>query len=183
MGSEMCIRDRIKSIPLLGWQIPIVTDDKHEKGRILNINNENLNKYFLSNDVIVLAGFQGVSTYGFITSLGRGGSDTTAVAIAAALNADECRIFTDVDGVYTADPRIVPTARRLEQITVEEMLELSSLGAKVLQTRAVEIAGNYQVPLRVLSSFEVNDSIHSFGSTASASSCHSSFVVTTASFS
>jgi len=102
----------------------------------------------------VSAGFQGVDGEGNITTLGRGGSDTTAVAMAAALQADECRIYTDVDGVYTADPRIVPDARRLEQITVEEMLELSSLGAKVLQTRSVEFAGKYKVPLRVLSSFE-----------------------------
>jgi aspartate kinase len=103
---------------------------------------------------VVVAGFQGVDREGNITTLGRGGSDTTAVAMAAALKADECRIYTDVDGVYTADPRIVPEARRLEQITVEEMLELSSLGAKVLETRSVEFAGKYKVPLRVLSSFE-----------------------------
>ena len=103
---------------------------------------------------MVVAGFQGVDREGNITTLGRGGSDTTAVAMAAALQADECRIYTDVDGVYTADPRIVPEARRLEQITVEEMLELSSLGAKVLETRSVEFAGKYKVPLRVLSSFE-----------------------------
>jgi len=105
-------------------------------------------------NVVVVAGFQGVDREGNITTLGRGGSDTTAVAMAAALKADECRIYTDVDGVYTADPRIVPEARRLEQITVEEMLELSSLGAKVLETRSVEFAGKYKVPLRVLSSFE-----------------------------
>ena len=138
----------------IGSQVPIRTDSVHGKARILEINPSNVHADLAEGRVVVIAGFQGVDEHGNITTLGRGGSDTTAVAIAAALNADECRIFTDVDGVYTADPRIVPTARRLERITVEEMLELSSLGAKVLQTRAVEFAGKYRVPLRVLSSFE-----------------------------
>ena len=138
----------------IGSQVPIRTDSVHGKARILEINPSNVHADLAEGRVVVIAGFQGVDEHGNITTLGRGGSDTTAVAIAAALNADECRIFTDVDGVYTADPRIVPTARRLERIMVEEMLELSSLGAKVLQTRAVEFAGKYRVPLRVLSSFE-----------------------------
>tara|TARA_B100000686_G_C16804126_1_gene988567 strand:+ start:4070 stop:5383 length:1314 start_codon:yes stop_codon:yes gene_type:complete len=146
---------RIDAKSYTGGQIPIRTDSVHGKARILEIDPANVHSDLAEGRVVVIAGFQGVDDRGNITTLGRGGSDTTAVAMAAALNADECRIYTDVDGVYTADPRIVPTARRLEQITVEEMLELSSLGAKVLQTRAVEFAGKYQVPLRVLSSFEV----------------------------
>ncbi len=137
-----------------GGQVRILTDNVHGKARILDIDADMVRTDIEQRNVVVIAGFQGVDGEGNITTLGRGGSDTTAVAMAAALQADECRIYTDVDGVYTADPRIVPDARRLEQITVEEMLELSSLGAKVLQTRSVEFAGKYKVPLRVLSSFE-----------------------------
>ena len=137
-----------------GGQVRILTDNVHGKARILDIDADMVRTDIEQRNVVVVAGFQGVDREGNITTLGRGGSDTTAVAMAAALMADECRIYTDVDGVYTADPRIVPEARRLEQITVEEMLELSSLGAKVLETRSVEFAGKYKVPLRVLSSFE-----------------------------
>ncbi|MBT3264344.1 MAG: aspartate kinase [Acidiferrobacteraceae bacterium] len=137
-----------------GGQVRILTDSIHGKARIRDIDAARVRTDLELNRVVVVAGFQGVDDDGNITTLGRGGSDTTAVAMAAALEADECRIFTDVDGVYTADPRIVPEARRLDQITVEEMLELASQGAKVLQTRSVEFAGKYHVPLRVLSSFE-----------------------------
>lgn len=137
-----------------GGQVRILTDNVHGKARILDIDADMVRTDIEQRNVVVIAGFQGADGEGNITTLGRGGSDTTAVAMAAALQADECRIYTDVDGVYTADPRIVPDARRLQQITVEEMLELSSLGAKVLQTRSVEFAGKYKVPLRVLSSFE-----------------------------
>ena len=137
-----------------GGQVQILTDNVHGKARILDIDAARVREDLENNRVVVVAGFQGVDEEGNITTLGRGGSDTTAVAMAATLEADECRIFTDVDGVYTTDPRIVPEARRLDQITVEEMLELASQGAKVLQTRSVEFAGKYRVPLRVLSSFE-----------------------------
>ena len=137
-----------------GGQVRILTDNIHGKARIRDIDAARVRMDLELNRVVVVAGFQGVDDDGNITTLGRGGSDTTAVAMAAALEADECRIFTDVDGVYTADPRIVPEARRLDRITVEEMLELASQGAKVLQTRSVEFAGKYHVPLRVLSSFE-----------------------------
>jgi aspartate kinase len=137
-----------------GGQVRILTDNIHGKARILDIDAAQVREDLENNRVVVVAGFQGVDDEGNITTLGRGGSDTTAVAMAAALKADECRIFTDVDGVYTADPRIVPEARRLDRITVEEMLELASQGAKVLQTRSVEFAGKYRVPLRVLSSFQ-----------------------------
>lgn len=137
-----------------GLQVPILTDDAHNKARILEIGQEALRSELAAGRVVVVAGFQGVDERGNITTLGRGGSDTTAVALAAALQADECQIYTDVDGVYTTDPRVVPKARRLNHITFEEMLEMSSLGAKVLQIRSVEFAGKYNVPLRVLSSFE-----------------------------
>ena len=137
-----------------GTQVRIVTDSVHGKARILSIDSTRIKADLHENNVVVVAGFQGVDEHGNITTLGRGGSDTTAVALAAALEADECKIFTDVDGVYSADPRIVPDARRLDRITVEEMLELASQGAKVLQTRSVEFAGKYRVPLRVLSSFK-----------------------------
>lgn len=137
-----------------GGQVQILTDNVHGKARILDIDAARVREDLENHRVVVVAGFQGVDEDGNITTLGRGGSDTTAVAMAAALEADECRIFTDVDGVYTTDPRIVPEARRLDRITVEEMLELASQGAKVLQTRSVEFAGKYRVPLRVLSSFE-----------------------------
>jgi len=137
-----------------GQQVHILTDNVHGKARILDIDDQRVRDDLKKGRVVVVAGFQGVDEDGNITTLGRGGSDTTAVALAAALKADECQIYTDVDGVYTTDPRIVPGARRLTRITVEEMLELASLGAKVLQIRSVEFAGKYKVPLRVLSSFE-----------------------------
>ena len=143
----------LKAKSYTGTQIRMLTDSSHMKARIEDIHVEKINKDLESGHIIVAAGFQGVDAEGNITTLGRGGSDTSAVAIAAALKADECRIYTDVDGIYTTDPRVVPEARRLKKITFEEMLELASLGAKVLQTRSVEFAGKYRVPLRVLSSF------------------------------
>ena len=137
-----------------GSQVKVVTDDAHTKARIQSIDDHNINADLKAGRVVVVAGFQGVDQNGNITTLGRGGSDTTAVALAAALKADECQIYTDVDGVYTTDPRVEPNARRLEKITFEEMLEMASLGSKVLQIRAVEFAGKYNVPLRVLHSFQ-----------------------------
>ena len=137
-----------------GFQVRILTDNAFTKARILEIDDHRIREDLKRGRVVVAAGFQGVDANGNITTLGRGGSDTTAVALAAALKADECEIYTDVDGVYTTDPRIVPEARRLERITFEEMLEMASLGAKVLQIRSVEFASKYNVPLRVLSSFE-----------------------------
>lgn len=137
-----------------GGQVRIETDTSHGRARIRNIDDSRIRRDLEDGKIIVVAGFQGVDTDGNITTLGRGGSDISAVALAVALKADECRIYTDVDGVYTADPRIVPEASRMDEITFEEMLELSSLGAKVLQIRSVEFAGKYKVPLRVLSSFE-----------------------------
>jgi aspartate kinase len=137
-----------------GAQIKILTDNAHSKARILDIQCDNLQSDLNDGYIIVVAGFQGVDENGNITTLGRGGSDTTAVAMAAALKADECQIYTDVDGVYTTDPRVEPRARKLDRITFEEMLEMASLGSKVLQIRSVEFAGKYNVPLRVLSSFE-----------------------------
>lgn len=137
-----------------GGQVRILTDSTHNKARILDIDAHRMEDDLKAGNVVVVAGFQGVDENGNITTLGRGGSDTTAVAIAAALKADECQIYTDVDGVYTTDPRVVPEAKRLERITFEEMLEMASQGSKVLQIRSVEFAGKYNVPLRVLSSFE-----------------------------
>ena len=137
-----------------GGQIPILTDNTHNKARILEIDEKKVNNDLTQGKVVVVAGFQGIDKDNNITTLGRGGSDTTAVALAAALKADECQIYTDVDGVYTTDPRVVPEARRLKQICFEEMLEMASLGSKVLQIRSVEFASKYNVPLRVLSSFE-----------------------------
>ena len=140
-----------------GSQVHILTDSAHNKARILDIDEKKMRADLDAGRVVVVAGFQGVDEHGNITTLGRGGSDTTAVALAAALKADECQIYTDVDGVYTTDPRVVPEARRLDRITFEEMLEMASLGSKVLQIRSVEFAGKYNVPLRVLSSFEGNE--------------------------
>lgn len=137
-----------------GGQIKILTDDSHTKARIQEIDDKNMRADLDAGRVVVAAGFQGVDAAGNITTLGRGGSDTTGVALAAALKADECQIYTDVDGVYTTDPRVVEAAQRLEKITFEEMLEMASLGSKVLQTRAVEFAGKYNVPLRVMSTFK-----------------------------
>lgn len=137
-----------------GGQIRILTDSAHTKARIRHIDVDAMQTDLKAGRILVVAGFQGVDELGNTTTLGRGGSDTTAVALAAALKADECQIYTDVDGVYTTDPRVVSNARRLEKITFEEMLEMASLGSKVLQIRSVEFAGKYNVPLRVLSSFE-----------------------------
>lgn len=137
-----------------GSQVRIVTDSTHTKARIKQIDEQRMREDLDSGRVVVVAGFQGIDECGNITTLGRGGSDTTAVALAAALKADECQIYTDVDGVYTTDPRVVDSARRLDRITFEEMIEMASLGSKVLQIRSVEFAGKYNVPLRVLSSFQ-----------------------------
>ena len=137
-----------------GAQVKILTDSAFTKARVVSIDEQNIRAELANDCVVVVAGFQGVDEDGNITTLGRGGSDTTGVAIAAALRADECQIYTDVDGVYTTDPRVVPEARRLKTITFEEMLEMASLGSKVLQIRSVEFAGKYKVKLRVLSSFE-----------------------------
>lgn len=137
-----------------GQQVRILTDKAYTKARILQIDEERIRRDLDKGRVVIVAGFQGVDEEGNITTLGRGGSDTTGVALAAALKADECQIYTDVDGVYTTDPRVVDTARRLEKITFEEMLEMASLGSKVLQIRSVEFAGKYNVPLRVLHSFK-----------------------------
>lgn len=144
----------IKAKSYTGAQVKILTNDAFGKARILNIDDHNIKSDLNDGYVVVVAGFQGADANGDITTLGRGGSDTTGVALAAALKADECQIYTDVDGVYTTDPRIVPEARRLDKITFEEMLELASQGSKVLQIRSVEFAGKYKVKLRVLSSFE-----------------------------
>ncbi len=144
----------LKAKSYTGSQVKILTDNAHTKARILDIDENNIRADLDAGHVVVVAGFQGVDEKGNITTLGRGGSDTTGVALAAALDADECQIYTDVDGVYTTDPRIVPEARRLKTITFEEMLEMASLGSKVLQIRSVEFAGKYKVKLRVLSSFE-----------------------------
>lgn len=137
-----------------GSQIKMLTDDSHGKARILDIDAAKIFDDLADGNIIVVAGFQGADEHGNITTLGRGGSDTSAVAMAAALKADECQIYTDVDGVYTTDPRVEPKARKLDKITFEEMLEMASLGSKILQIRSVEFAGKYNVPLRVLSSFE-----------------------------
>ncbi len=144
----------IKAKSYTGSQVKILTDDAHTKARILKIDHHNIQEDLDQGYVVVVAGFQGVDEQGNITTLGRGGSDTTGVALAAALKADECQIYTDVDGIYTTDPRVVPEAKKLDSITFEEMLEMASLGSKVLQIRAVEFAGKYKVKLRVLSSFE-----------------------------
>jgi aspartate kinase len=142
------------AISYTGWQVPIQTDEVHTKARIDSINSQKILDQLNLGKVVVVAGFQGVTANGDISTLGRGGSDTTAVALAAALKADECQIYTDVDGVYTTDPRMVPAAKRLDTITFDEMLEMASLGAKVLQIRSVEFASKYKVPLRVLSSLQ-----------------------------
>jgi len=137
-----------------GGQVKVLTDSTHTKARILSIDEANMRRDLDAGNVVVVAGFQGVDEHGNITTLGRGGSDTSGVALAAALKADECQIYTDVDGVYTTDPRVVPEAKKLDTITFEEMLEMASLGSKVLQIRSVEFAGKYKVKLRVLSSFQ-----------------------------
>lgn len=144
----------VPAVSYTGAQVRIVTDSAHNKARIQHIDDANIRAQLAAGKVVIVAGFQGVDEQGNITTLGRGGSDTTGVALAAALKADECQIYTDVDGVYTTDPRVVKSARRLDKITFEEMLEMASLGSKVLQIRSVEFAGKYNVPLRVLHSFK-----------------------------
>ena len=141
------------SVSYAGWQVPVRTDSSHTKARIESIDSERVRADLDDGRVVIVTGFQGIDELGNITTLGRGGSDTSAVAIAAAMGADECLIYTDVDGVYTTDPRVVPAARRLHTVSFEEMLEMASLGSKVLQIRSVEFAGKYRVPIRVLSSF------------------------------
>ncbi|MDP3083455.1 MAG: aspartate kinase [Rubrivivax sp.] len=143
----------VPAVSYAGWQVAIATDSAYGKARITSIDDTRVRADLAQGKVVIITGFQGVDPQGNVTTLGRGGSDTSAVAVAAALKADECLIYTDVDGVYTTDPRIVPEARRLHTISFEEMLEMASLGSKVLQTRSVEFAGKYRVPLRVLSSF------------------------------
>ena len=150
--SAILKKRNIKSIPLLGWQIPIITDSNHQKAKILNIDKVRIDKYLNDYDVLVVAGFQGVDIDGKITSLGRGGSDTTAVAVAAAVDADRCDIYTDVDGVYSTDPNLEPKAKKINKLAFEEMLEMSSTGAKVLHTRSVELAMKNNLTLQVLSS-------------------------------
>jgi aspartate kinase len=163
---SMALKQRgVAARSFTGGQVHIRTDDAHNKARIVDIDKQRVSASLEANEVVVVAGFQGVDENGNITTLGRGGSDTTAVALAAALEADECQIFTDVDGVYTTDPRVEPNARRLDRITFEEMLEMASLGSKVLQIRAVEFAGKYNVPLRVLSSFDDNVEAQASGQT------------------
>ncbi len=156
----LCIALQSKGIAaksFTGSQISIHTDNAHNKARIEKIDTQNIQQALDNGQIVVVAGFQGIDNEGNITTLGRGGSDTSAVALAAAMKADECRIYTDVDGVYTADPRIVPDARRMSRVSYEEMLEMASLGSKVLQIRSVEFANKYKVPLRVLSSFNPGD--------------------------
>jgi len=148
------IKKGYKALSLTGSQAGIVTSSVFNKARIESINNSVIKKYLDEDNIVIVAGFQGMTTDGDITTLGRGGSDTSAVAISVALDAKECQIYTDVDGVYTTDPRLVPGARRIDNITTEEMLELSSQGSKVLQPRAVEFAGKYDVGIRVLSTFD-----------------------------
>ncbi len=150
--SAILKKRNIKSVPLLGWQIPILTDSNHQKAKILNIDKFRIEQYLKNYDVIVIAGFQGIDINGNITSLGRGGSDTTAVAIASAIDADRCDIYTDVDGVYTTDPNLEPEAKKINKLAFEEMLEMSSTGAKVLHTRSVELAMKNNLTLQVLSS-------------------------------
>ncbi len=154
----MALMDRgLKAKSYTGPQVHVLTDSAFTKARILEIDEKNIRRDLERGTIVVVAGFQGADEHGNLTTLGRGGSDTSAVALAAALKADECQIYTDVDGVYTTDPRIVPEARRLEKVTFEEMLEMASLGSKVLQIRSVEFAGKYRVPLRVLSSLTEPD--------------------------
>ena len=143
----------LESVSYAGWQVPIRTDSAYTKARIASIDDQKIRVDLDAGKIVIVTGFQGVDDEGHITTLGRGGSDTSAVAVAAAMKAAECLIYTDVDGVYTTDPRVVPEARRLKTVSFEEMLEMASMGSKVLQIRSVEFAGKYRVPLRVLSSF------------------------------
>ena len=144
----------VPSVSYTGWQVPVRTDDSYTKARIESIDDKRVRADLDAGRVVIVTGFQGIDPAGHITTLGRGGSDTSAVAVAAALKAAECLIYTDVDGVYTTDPRVVPAAQRLKTVSFEEMLEMASLGSKVLQIRSVEFAGKYKVPMRVLSSFK-----------------------------
>lgn len=143
----------LEAVSYAGWQVAVHTDSSYTKARIESVDAERVNADLAAGRVVIITGFQGIDPLGNITTLGRGGSDTSAVAVAAALKADECLIYTDVDGVYTTDPRVVPAAKRLNSVSFEEMLEMASLGSKVLQIRSVEFAGKYKVPMRVLSSF------------------------------
>lgn len=143
----------IDAVSYCGWQVPIRTNSAFTKARIESIDDQRIRADLAAGKVVIITGFQGVDAHGNVTTLGRGGSDTSSVAVAAAIKADECLIYTDVDGVYTTDPRVVPEARRLQRISFEEMLEMASMGSKVLQIRSVEFAGKYRVPMRVLSSF------------------------------
>jgi len=143
----------LEAVSFSGWQVPIRTNDAYTKARIESIDDARVQAELAAGKVVIITGFQGIDAAGNVTTLGRGGSDTSAVAVAAALKASECLIYTDVDGVYTTDPRVVPQARRLERVSFEEMLEMASMGSKVLQIRSVEFAGKYRVPMRVLSSF------------------------------
>src|ERR1700754_3571639 len=147
----------LEAVSYAGWQVPVKTDSSYTKARIQSIDDARVRADLGAGKVVVITGFQGIDPDGHITTLGRGGSDTSAVAVAAAMKADECLIYTDVDGVYTTDPRVVPEARRLHTVSFEEMLEMASLGSKILQIRSVEFAGKYRVPLRVLSSFTAWD--------------------------
>lgn len=160
----MCLQEKgIASCSLLGHQVAVKTNATHRRARIEDIQTERLMESLAKGEVAIVAGFQGVNEEGDITTLGRGGTDTTAVALASILKADECQIYTDVDGIYTTDPRIEPRARKLDRITFEEMLELSSLGSQVMQTRAMEFANKHRVPIRVLSSFNTNYTTQGIG--------------------
>ncbi len=152
----LLIKKNYKAVSLTGWQIPIVTNSEFSNSRVRYIHNETINDYLASGNIVIIAGFQGVDENGNITTFGRGGSDTTAVALAASLKAEKCDIYTDVDGVYTSDPRIVNDVKKLKSISYDEMLEMSSMGAKVLHNRCVEIGKKYNVPIYVKSTFEKN---------------------------
>lgn len=153
----MCLKEKgYNAVSYTGWQLPIITDSVHCGARIKYIETEKIKKQLEAGNIVIVAGFQGINEIGDITTLGRGGSDTTAVALAASLNADRCDIYTDVDGVYSSDPRIIENVKKLDLITYDEMLELASLGAKVLHNRCVEIGKNYDVPISVKSTFENN---------------------------
>ena len=152
----LLIKKKYKAVSLTGWQIPIVTNSEFSNSRVRYIHNQTINDYLNSGNIVIVAGFQGVDESGNITTFGRGGSDTTAVALAASLKAEKCDIYTDVDGVYTSDPRIVNDVKKLKSISYDEMLEMSSMGAKVLHNRCVEIGKKYKVPIYVKSTFEKN---------------------------
>ena len=144
---------KVKAKSFMNWQIPILTEGEHSNSRIINMNIENINEYLNEGGVVIIPGFQGISKNGDITTIGRGGSDATAVAVAKILNADSCEIYTDVDGVYSTDPNKIPVAKKIDKISYDEMLELSSLGAKVMQSSAVQTAMMYNIPLEVKSTF------------------------------